>query len=347
MATNPSRSWCFTWNNPPPGALDTLLTHRAGSSAAPVFTMLAVGFEVGASGTPHYQGTFTTSKPVRLSALTRALPGLHFEIRRATEEQAIAYTKKDGSPDRLDFDDRSQGARNDIHSMSAMVAADPRSAIRNVATAMPELYIKFHAGVAALSRALLPQPPLRQAKNVRWFCGPSGTGKTYNAVAEATALAPESDIFVWALHNLKFAGNYSGQRFVIIDELRPTWEHFTFARLLTLLGDLRTEVEVKGGQVTWCATDIWITTPFSPYGFLTPEESRANPQAHVQLTRRINETRVYEDVHPDAFARPVCPATPPQSRSPSPATLPFTFAPPLELGICPDSDDDFPVVLRA
>jgi len=338
----PSRAWIFTWNNYPGNAFELLSAQRN------LIISINVGREVGASGTPHLQGHLVLKKPCRLSALVKLFPGVHFEVRRASEAAAIEYTEKEGDPDRLDWDDRQQGARSDLSAVAAIISANPRVGLRAVASQLPTMFLKFHSGVNALSRALLPLPPMFSPRNVKWFFGPSGTGKSFTALQEAMALAPEDNIFRWTIQNLKFAGDYAGQQFVIIDELRTTWEHFTFARLLTLLDAYRCEVEVKGGQVPWCATHIWVTTPLHPHDFITDDERRGNPQAVTQLTRRIATVGEFNVVHPSAQAVPFCPDSAPpsprasvaSSRAPSPP--PLVTTPPLAaataFAIQPDSE---------
>lgn len=259
---SPHRAWVFTWNNYPADAYVRLSAERAR------FPVINVGKEVGASGTPHLQGHIVSKAPVRLSTLTRLFPGVHFEPRLGSEQQAREYTEKEGNPDRLDWDDRQQGSRTDIQAMTALVAANPLAASRAVAAAMPHLYVKYHAGVAALARQLLPPTSLLVRRIVCWHWGPTGTGKTHSAVTRALAEAhDENDVFVWSLPNLKFAGTYAGQSHVVIDELRTNWEHFSFSGLLSLLGNSRHEVEVKGGTVPWRATRIWVTAPVAPQNF--------------------------------------------------------------------------------
>jgi len=318
-----ARAWVFTWNNYPADSYDLFNRARVGFPTTDLkLTSCHIGKEGNGPGkTPHLQGVCIFNRGTRLSQLLSLFPGglIHWEIMRGSEEQAIEYTKKEEEDDRLDFDDRHQGARTDLAAACALIAVNPRSGVRAVAAAMPSLFVKYPSGIAALSRALLPVPPFRQIRNVHWFYGGSGTGKTFTAYAEATAAAADpDDIFVWSVHNLRFAGSYSGQRYVIIDELRTDWTDYTFAKLITLLDVYRSEVEVKGSQVPWCATDIWITTPLHPQDFVTDAERRGNPIAVRQLTRRIGDIREFTVIHPDAQAHTTCPATPQVSPHPSP-----------------------------
>ncbi len=275
-----------------------------------------VGREVSSTGTPHLQGYFVLrGNASRLAAMTAMLPGCHLEPRRGTEAQAIEYTKKEGNPDRCDWDDRHQGARTDLAGMAALVKANPHGAARAVAQQMPEMYLKFHGGVRALASALLEPTPLFVQRNVRWYYGPTGTGKSYTAVTEAREIAgSDDDVFIWSTCNFKFASDYAGQTCVVIDELRTDWEHYSYGALLTLLGRNRHSVELKGTQVPWRAVNIWVTCPMHPTNF----EVVGDPIQ--QLLKRISLIRHFDvpyvppppplpsDAHP-----PAAPATQPMS----------------------------------
>lgn len=290
-----------------------------------------VGKEVGAGGTPHLQGVLIAKAPCRLGALVREFPGVHFEVMRGTEAQAVEYTKKDitnnneANPDRfdrLDWDDRAQGSRTDLAAVAELVRQHPRLGVRACAAQMSTTFVKFHGGITALARALQPVPPLISERHVSWFFGPSGTGKSHTALTEALAAAggDDTNVFIWTIANFKFPGNYGGEDYVVIDELRSNWEHFTFGRLLSLLDKYRCEIEVKGGQVYWAPKRVWVTTPLHPQDFVTDEERRGNPQCIRQLERRIHLIREFRDFY-------VAPAA-------------EAAAPPSPRAICPDSADE-------
>lgn len=86
-----ARGWTWTRNNPPMTPDDLLTTFREDARIRyAVFQR-----EVGENGTPHYQGYFEFHQPVTLTAVTRLVPGAHFEKRRGTMQQAADYCKKD------------------------------------------------------------------------------------------------------------------------------------------------------------------------------------------------------------------------------------------------------------
>lgn len=340
---NPVRAWIFTWNNYPVDAYDQFQAHRDEIIA------INIGREVGDSGTPHLQGHLVLKKPCRLAHLHALFPHVHFEPRRGSELQAVEYTRKEGNADRLDWDDRHQGSRTDISAVASLVSANPRLGVLSVAQQMPTAFLKYHSGVNALSRALIPKPPRVRDVEVFWFHGVTGSGKSFTADLEAHAAASDdSDVYRWSIQSLRWAEGYLGQRCVIFEELRPSWADFTFAKLLVLLDKYQCSVEVKGSSVPWCATKIWITTALSPDQFLSPEEHKSNPYGIEQLFRRITTVRLFSQPYrplpvsesefgtaaesvvivPDAYSRP---PTPPVR------ALARQFPQ-------PDSDDEIPVV---
>lgn len=318
MAVPVSRSYVFTWNNYPADAYDLLTVLR------PRCHLMAVGKEVAASGTAHLQGFLIMKSPCRMGSLIRQFPGVHFEVKvtNSSEKQCVDYTKKEGNPDRLDWDDRQQGSRTDLAAVCDVIKTNPRIAVRAVAAQFPTTFVKYHAGISALTRALQPVGALHTQRHVCWFFGDTGCGKSYTAVEEALAAAggDASDVYRWTITSLKWAGSYSGQRYVIIDELRPDWDGFSMAALFGLLDQYAHEVEIKGSQVSWAATHIWITTPLTPQDFFSQYNAvKKFREESQQLIRRLHDIR--------AFTIPYV------------APAPSAWTPP---AVCPDSEPDQP-----
>lgn len=332
-APPPSRYWCFTWNNFPADWRSSFEACRAGINNVKI-VHLAVGIEGLADGcTPHLQGYFSLTTNQRLSALKALWPSVHFEIKRGSVEEAVDYTTKEGNDGRLDWDDRpGKGHRADLDGVSAIIVANPRRGLKRVAEEQPSMFVKYFNGLTALSRILAPRPPLLVERTVHWYYGRSGCGKTFTARSEAIAAAggDSEDVFLWNSGNLKFADFYNGQEYVIIDDLRPTWEHYSFSRLLALLGSEGGTVEVKGSSVYWCAKHIWITAPVTPAIFYDQDPRRFGTESVQQLLRRIAVTQCFDVIHPDAYASTRClppdvsaSAAPPEPEAPrTPELLP-------------------------
>ena len=94
---NKSYRWCFTYNNPEIGSKDILhkfLKENCKSlNRNSKIKMYIFQEETGAQGTPHLQGRFTLQNAMRLSALKKLFPKVHFE-RENNEEASSEYCCK-------------------------------------------------------------------------------------------------------------------------------------------------------------------------------------------------------------------------------------------------------------
>lgn len=298
-----SRCWCFTWNNPPENWKRSFEVLRK-APAGIVVLCIAAGVEHLDRGTPHVQGYAVFSRPLKLgpnSWLKVTWPTIHWEIRRGSEQDAIDYTKKEqrNPAFRLDWDDRRAGSRSDIHAASAVITADPRRGVEALAASHPELVVKYHQGFKVLASLLMKKEmPYHYPRVCFWYWGIPGAGKTHAAYAKALELGyADAEIYSWTTPNMQYAGRYSGELCVIIDDLKRSWKNFSFSSLLALLGDYRHIVEVKYGESPWMAKHVIVTTTGPPAEFLTPDEARLSGAAVSQLTRRLTEVREFSEVH--------------------------------------------------
>lgn len=121
--------------------------------------------------------------------------------------------------------------------------------------------------------------------HVKWFYGSTGTGKTKTAIEECG----DNDYWISDGAPLVFWNGYIGQKYIILDDLRP--ENIKFHQMLRILDRYPMTVNVKGSHVPLEAEYIWITAPCRPdhmFGGLN-EDVR-------QLTRRIHEIREFREV---------------------------------------------------
>lgn len=84
-----AKTWCFTLNNYTPDNLDRLNTPIDGVD------YLIFGKEIGASGTPHLQGTICFRSRKRLQQVVHAIGQAHCTVTKFIS-QSIEYCKKDG-----------------------------------------------------------------------------------------------------------------------------------------------------------------------------------------------------------------------------------------------------------
>ena len=81
-----AKHWMFTINNPTE-EYDYLIR------ALP-YKYCICSYEMASTGTVHIQGYVSFSGCKKLSVLTKALPGAHFEVRRGSHQQAKDYCSK-------------------------------------------------------------------------------------------------------------------------------------------------------------------------------------------------------------------------------------------------------------
>lgn len=210
------------------------------------------------TGKLHLQGYLELTKPMRMSAVKKLLdcPSVHLEVRKGTQEQAIAYCKKTesrvagpwefGEPGR-------QGKRVDLEclqSLSFMKLSD--WVIEN-----PVIALKYPNGVKLIKQSYdLKQNSTKQRDiDVNVLIGPSGCGKTkfvfdnHNA-DDVYQLNTNTNGTLW------FDG-YEGQKVLVIDDFKG-WIKYT--ELLKILDRYPYRCQLKGSYCYAAWTTIYITS---------------------------------------------------------------------------------------
>lgn len=258
-----NRNWCFTINNYTADEIEACKQLK--------YTYIIIGDEKGENGTPHLQGYVEFADAHSMSAIKKTLSRAHLEISKGNAEHNKAYCSKektlfeDGKPKR-------QGKRNDIQRVRDDLSdgANMRSIV-STATSLQsiriaEIYLTYN------------EPKRNWKPIVKWYWGPTGTGKTFTAYKELEDVYTAGDTAKW------WQG-YDGHENVIIDDFRSSFIRFN--ELLKLLDAYPYLVEVKGGSRQFLARNIIITSPFPPTEvYNTSEEVE-------QLIRRIDEIREF------------------------------------------------------
>lgn len=249
--------WCFTYNNPEFEEISLFGNELQSKGATYVFYAL----EQGDSGTPHYQGYVEFDKLKRLSQLKKIDNNVHWERRKGTQTQAIAYCKKDeGKPgwafcEYGHLTETHQGARNDL---SFGIELLNNGGLRRVATEAPELYVRNHRGLSALSLMLKPPKPV---PTVVLAFGPPGVGKSRRFYE----VAPESSRWTNPIDTTGlWFDTYVNDKWACIEDFGGKRSHYTLANLLRLLDRYDVVVPIKGGHVWWVPEYIYITTNYHP-----------------------------------------------------------------------------------
>lgn len=274
-----SRGWFYTNNAVTQAGLIDLPDDVEGDESISMDDYVELGatyhvfqYEIAPStGRRHQQGYMHFRSPIRISALTKINPGAHWEPRKGTVEQAIAYCKKEESRDVGPFEEGvvpgGQGARNDLKEACAELLT--HRDMTQLATDRPHVLVKYHRGMEYLLS--VTAPTLRDPVQVFLLVGPSGIGKSHYCQRRfPTAWRSVDPRLTW------FDG-YRGQSVVVLEELSAEATP-NIGMLLRLLDVYPLQVPIKGGFTWWRPSEIWITSQTTPkdwYPGLAPDRQVA------------------------------------------------------------------------
>lgn len=238
-----SRSWVFTINNPESNEVPQVFNAK----------YCVWQREQGENGTQHLQGYCQFDNSCRLAALKKLCPSAHWEKRRGTHEEAVAYCSKEDTRIEGPFSyglPSTQGKRTDLDIVADVVKAG--GTLEEVARLHSATFVKFFRGLTALKCTLTP-PRNHFTESIVYY-GATGTGKSHRAFTGY----PDA---YW-LPQGKWFDNYSGQETVVIDEFYG-WLPYSF--LLRLLDKYPLLVETKGGHVQFVAKLVLFTSNTPPW----------------------------------------------------------------------------------
>lgn len=214
---------------------------------------IIIGKEVGSEGTPHLQGYAELINRSRFTKVKSINNRMHFEPRKGTQKQAIAYCKKDG-----DWVDRgtpkSQGHRTDLDKLKGDLI-NGRS--------MRDIVVNESLNYTQLCFLQKTQPyllknKLSKGKQVIWCYGPTGTGKS----KFAWDYLDDKDEIYYKNPSNKWWDGYDSHKLIIIDDLRAN--NFLFTDLLRMFDIYPYRLEFKGGSTFLNSDTIIVTTNKHP-----------------------------------------------------------------------------------
>lgn len=233
--------------------------------------------EIGDSGTPHYQGAVTFKVGKRMSALKKLHPRVHWEIAKCSD--AGLYCLKHGSESFINSDHRTPGTAKDFQKCVGLLRE--RGGLKRVREEYPEQYVRH---VRKFKECYTDYQECEDIeREVYWFHGASGTGKSRTAREEAG-----KDVWV-SSNDLKWFDGYVGQDAVIFDDLPRDTDFIWLLRLTDRYG---MQVPIKGGFTNWRPKKVFITSILSPEGFFSKWNQSENDGV-AQLLRRIKEVRCF------------------------------------------------------
>ncbi len=273
------RNVVFTWNNP-----DGMITFDSEKMGYLVYQE-----EVGESGTYHFQGYCEFVDQISLNPAKALLggPTVHIERRRGTQEQAIAYAKKEDTRVDGPYEDgepRQQGKRMDLEGFKdeVLAGAKMRDLIHDHAATICR-YPRFYNTLTQLNR-----PGRRPDLVVTLLYGPTGTGKTryvYDTVGD------DDDFYRTPMsNNTNWYDGYDGHSKVLLDDFGGKRSHIGLCALLQLLDIYPLRVPTKGGFTWWMPNEVFITTNILPKDWY-PYGGRI--EQYWALARRIHRVRLH------------------------------------------------------
>lgn len=266
METTRTRAFALTLNNYSQADIEQLKSN--GNSTQVKY--LIFGKEVGdKEQTPHLQAYIYFHNAKTFGQVKKFLgERYHIEKAKGTAFQNRAYCSKDNEFTEIGEIPK-QGERSDIKHIKEQVSKgatmneiiQEATSYQSLRTA--ELLMKYQ------------KPTPREKPTVKWYYGPTGTGKTRKAWDELGF----DDTWISG-RNLKWWEGYSGQKNIIIDDFRG--DFCTFHELLRILDRYPYRIEVKGSSQWLKATNIIITSAYKPEDVYETREDIG------QLLRRLD-----------------------------------------------------------
>lgn len=264
-----AKAYCFTLNNYTSEQEQLLQSHDC--------VYMLYGREIAKTGTPHLQGYIQYQFGKTFTAVKRniGIPQLHLETAKGNYQQNYDYcTKEDNNPF-IKGTPKIQGKRNDLATVRDLIQEG--ASMRDI--------IPVATSIQSIRMAEITLKYFEQKRNwkpeVKWFYGPTGTGKTYQAYQEL------EDPFT-TLGTGQWWEGYDGHEHVIIDDMRA--DFMKFHNLLKLLHGYPHVVENKGGSRQFLAKKIIITSCYHP------EEMYKTREDIAQLLRRIDKIQEFSEL---------------------------------------------------
>lgn len=269
------RAWCLTINNPGAEYPDKLKdVHRDHG-----MTYLVAQKEKGAEGTEHIQAYCHFENQVSFTTVKTIFQGAHIEAARGSAEENRTYCTKEetriGGPWEYGTMPQS-GKRNDLLAVKADL--DEGMLMQEIADKHFSQYVRYHKSFHAY--CLLKHKRTNEAKTIRVFWGPTGTGKTRYCFDNY----PGAYWKTKSTSNAQFWDGYDGEETIIIDEF---YGWFSFDFMLRLTDRYPVNLDIKHGTVPLAARTVVFTSNKHPRDWYP--NSRYQWDESNPLKRRISE----------------------------------------------------------
>jgi hypothetical protein len=265
-----SRNWVFTLNNPDTKgyvsidldgeeSYDLDYDGQAWKSMLLKATFVVCQLEKGEENkTLHLQGYVEFSNALRLSSVRNMLNGAHWEVRRGTQAEAIAYSTKPETrvcgPWQWGQKGQ-QGSRSDLDEVVSMV--EEGKELYDIVVSNPKT-LKYISHIEKLISLQRSKP--RGEPRIIWLYGDSGTGKSRCA----WEVLPDAYLFQENENGPQWWDGYRGEKGVILDEFQGK---YPFRQILQLFDRYQLRVQVKGSSRAVHASHFIVTSNEPPEDF--------------------------------------------------------------------------------
>jgi len=260
------RSWVFTLNNYTEQDIEFL--------KGLMCKYIIFGREVApTTGTQHLQGYIEFANPRTKTGILKKMElsnEIYLAPRMGTPEQAREYCLKGTDIFENGELPMKNGQRKGLKEACEKVLSG--ASIEEIAVEYPDEFVRYSAGLKALSTTKVKPRDPNIPPNVIWLWGLAGTGKTRRAY--------ESHKKVYIKDGTQWWDGYEGQEAIIIDDFEAVeWNYRDFLRLLDRYPY---RGQFKGGYVNVNSPYVYITCEYHPCMIW-----KGNKLA--QVTRRLTE----------------------------------------------------------
>lgn len=278
-----AKNWVFTWNNPPCRPEERWTGWKYMVYQAEIAPT---------TGTYHYQGYVQMEERRSLVQMKKLDPRVHWAVARGNPDQNKAYCSKEdtrapGSSGPWEFGVMDyQGQRRDLSEIAERVLGG--TSMQVIARESPEMLVRYERGLRALRRLAMAPAIIRDVRVVLSI-GPTGTGKTYEAV---TNVDPNQ---LYIKNSDRWFDGYNGQSHVVFDDFAGAPSHIGLTEVLRMFDKYRYQCEIKGGFEWLEATHITVTTNIHPMNWY---KYNGRVSQYFALVRRFSEVRVFRHLSP-------------------------------------------------
>lgn len=241
-----SRNWCFT---------DFTLTNYSDiyHKYSDIIRYICWGEETCPSTKKiHHQGwiQFTTKRTMGGVKRILKIKGIHLESCYGDEYSNDKYCKKDNKFKQFGKF-ITQGERTDLEHVKKFI--NEGHSLKEIADENFDLFCRYRSGLTKY-KEMVDKENSKQFRNVdvQVLYGPTGCGKTRQAMAEAT--------FKIEGGNLKWWDGYEADKCILIDEFA---NQIPITELLNILDGYQLRLPIKGGHTYALWSKVFITTNLS------------------------------------------------------------------------------------